>query len=771
MSTPSTNTKQELLKSLFISFTTGMRARKSIEPRTWLEKRELNPNDLQIGFNSGQFHHRKSDEFRKGYVDIGVLKASDAPTKEEGMKAYTCFGHYGIVFPLKDEQGEIVNLFAIRIKVKSDNPVYLNQDGLYPAYPNQFTKRLFITQTVMDAASLIQSKVLERGDEVISLFEGTLMPQHTEAIKQLMQLQQIIIIGQEVQELKQQYPDLNIAVIKLPDGHNLNDMLVNYGAEGINNFLNESGQLHEPSRSEITNQTEIIYPNLRQEATAKKSLTIYNAQKIGFKGRAGDYNVLGSLSYDLGNMDVMLHFVEHNTGRTERDKINLYNSLMVQQYCINLHEKKGINANDIEADIMDLADLLSIHREKMIEKSEGMMSGMKSAPKINHLKEMEAVEFLCQPKLIKKINNLIGLSGVIGEESNRILLFICATSYKTNPLHVLVQSSSGSGKSHLINMVKDFIPQEDVLNWTRVTSKSLYYYQGTDLVNKLIVIQDIDGLDDDAKFAFREAQSANYLNSSLPVKDKFGNIQSVEKRVDAYFSSMTATTHDVYYDNMSRSVIVGIDESEAQTRRIVQMQNQRIAGSIDTEKEQQAKELLQNCIRILRPYKVINRFADKINLPIEAKMLRRLNEQFQNFIMQITYLHQYQREIDDKGRVVTTIDDIKIAVDLFFDAIWLKIDELDSTTRNFFERMKTYLKKHNAKKTFTQKEIRQALNQSKSQCFRNFETLLRMEYIAIVSGSANRGYQYKITEWKQVKEHKDRIKQELYAQLNALRTN
>jgi hypothetical protein len=760
--------KQELLKNLFTSFTTGIRAKKSTQPREWLQQRELSYNDLQIGFNSGQFHHRKDENFRQGYVDIGVLTESDAPVKEEGMKAYTCFGHYGIVFPLLNEHGEIVNLFAIRIKIKNETPAYLNQDGLYPCYPNQFTKRLFITETVMDAASLLQSKVLQRGDEVLALFEGEIKQQHIDAIKKINQLQEIIFIGKEITKLKEIFSDIQSSTVKLPDGHTMNDMLVNYQAEGINKLLEETNQANVPETPVNTNEIE-IQEDLSNQPSGK-TLLIYNTQKIGYKGQAGHYCVRGSLSPDLGNMIVTLQLEERLTNKMQVKKIDLFDSLQVQNYCNDLYEKSGLNANEVEADIMDLASLLSAHRDKQFEKSETNLISNRPAQVINHEKEKEAVKFLSEPKLLQRIDKLIGLSGVAGEENNRTLLYLCASTYKTNPLHVLVQSSSGSGKSHLINTVKDFMPSEDVINLTRVTSKSLYHYQGNDLVNKLIVIQDFDGLDEEAQFAFREAQSAKFLSSSTVDKDKYGNLQSVVKRVAAYFSSMAATTHpEIYFDNMSRSIIIGVDESEAQTLRIVHLQNKRIAGLIDTDREQQAKELLQNCIRVLKPYQVINRYADKIRLPIEAKMLRRLNEQFQNFIMQVTYVHQFQREIDDKGRVVTTPEDIKMAMDLFFDAIWLKIDELDSTTRQFFERMKAYLKKHGNTKTFTQKEIRQALNQGRSQCYRNFETLHRMEYISIASGTANRGYQYKVTEWKQVKEQREKIKQELYAQVNALR--
>lgn len=187
-------TKQELLNQLFNSFCTGIRSKKSELPRTWLQKKGLSFLDLQVGFNSSQFHHRKDKSFRDNFVRIGVLKESDAAVKSPELKAYTCFGGYSIVFPLKDEKGDIVNLFAIQIKKKNQPTEYLNEDGLYPSYPASLTQRLFITTTVLDAASLLQSKVMENRDAVLALYEGELKPQHIQAIGGLKHLQEIIFI-------------------------------------------------------------------------------------------------------------------------------------------------------------------------------------------------------------------------------------------------------------------------------------------------------------------------------------------------------------------------------------------------------------------------------------------------------------------------------------------------------------------------------------------------------------------------------------------------
>ncbi|TEB41017.1 hypothetical protein D0809_27665, partial [Flavobacterium circumlabens] len=123
----------------------------------------------------------------------------------------------------------------------------------------------------------------------------------------------------------------------------------------------------------------------------------------------------------------------------------------------------------------------------------------------------------------------------------------------------------------------------------------------------------------------------------------------------------------------------------------IAIQNKKIAGKGDNENEVQATQLLRNAMRVLKSYEVINPFADKLTLPLEAKMLRRLNSQFQNFVSQITILHQYQRKTDSKGRLISTKEDVKSAVDIFFTSIIIKVDELDKSTRQFFENLKGYV--------------------------------------------------------------------------------
>lgn len=182
------------LNQLFQSFETGIRNGKAEKPKQYLKSIGLDYNNLRIGFNSGQFHHRDTQEVKDHYEQLGLLVKSDMGVRDSSMTAYTVFGRYGLIFPLMDKVGQIVNFYAFRFDMATPQEDYLNKEGVYPSYPHASTKRLFLTPTLMDAASLLQSKALDQREAVMALHNGELLPQHLEAIEALKDLEEIIII-------------------------------------------------------------------------------------------------------------------------------------------------------------------------------------------------------------------------------------------------------------------------------------------------------------------------------------------------------------------------------------------------------------------------------------------------------------------------------------------------------------------------------------------------------------------------------------------------
>ena len=379
-----------------------------------------------------------------------------------------------------------------------------------------------------------------------------------------------------------------------------------------------------------------------------------------------------------------------------------------------------------------------------------------------------AIEFLEQKNVLQNLNRLIEKAGIIGEEQSRLLLFLITISYlNKSPLHGIVQGSSGSGKTHIISRIADLMPQEDVLRFTRITESSLYNWGEYDLFQKIIIIEDLDGLKEDALYALREFISNQVLRSSVTIKDKKGNNKSSHKIVKGQFSSLSATTKgETYEDNMSRSFLIAVDESKEQTQRIIHYQNQRNAGEIDRTEQEKAIGFIQKLVRNLKHYEVINPFATKLNLPEKVHKIRRLNEMYQAVIKQVTFINQYQREVKN-GYLITEIEDIEQATEVLFESIVLKVDELDGSLRQFFEKLKKYVKSEN--QDFILREIRQEFNISKTQMFRHIQTLVELEYLKQTGGFANKGIKYKISYWDNHQKLRSEIKEFLQNQIRRIR--
>jgi energy-coupling factor transporter ATP-binding protein EcfA2 len=366
------------------------------------------------------------------------------------------------------------------------------------------------------------------------------------------------------------------------------------------------------------------------------------------------------------------------------------------------------------------------------------------------VKERQELEgFAKKPRLIKRLNELLGQAGIVGEDRNRIFLLLIAISHKMpETLHGLLQGSSGSGKTRLLKQVSDCMPTESVTKLTRLSDKVLYNFPEHYFINRLLCLEDIDGLSEEAEFAFRELQSNGELNSATSIKLDNGQITSGQKTVKGPIASMACTTRgEIYEDNMSRVFLIAVDESAEQTARIIEYQNRKAAGLIDARKEQETKAFLQNFVRILQPCEVINPYAARIQLPPEAHKIRRLNDLFQSFVKMVTILNQYQRSRDERKRLITQIEDVETAVAVLFDSIVLKVDELDGSLRQFYEQLKL----------------------SKTQLFRYTNDLTHLEYIRPSGGHANRGYTYRVAYWDNYQSLRDRIRRSLDEQVKALK--
>lgn len=795
-------TRAAVLTKMFTYFKNGVHNSKPA--KAYIQGRGLDWQKLEIGYNSGQFHHgeRKNKNLIESCVKYGLLLDKGHVNNRTGEKTYSPFGKFGIVFPLKNCHGQTVSLYFRSIKdVKGKNHYYLrDRQGLYPHYPQAETRKLILTEAIINAASLLQDDGISSEYEILSLY-GTngMTDEHEQAIERLKDLEEIILffdgdkagdeaIKKYAPQLKKLKPNAKITVVETPRDEDINSLLQGHSPEILYHFLSRrkpvlsivEGKVNTDFflSSEIQPRSELKSSETKEKSPENKNrlsglpdqngaLNTEDPHNIKYTGSAADYYCKGGMRNGLDSLKVSLQIINRSTRYDYRAKLDLYEYARIESVATKAAEHLKLDEEGIKKDLMNLAQLLEKHRKKTRVKKNGYHKEKVQIPQatIN-----QCLDFLKGKDLIKGLNELIGKCGITGEETNRIFLFGIALSYKMpDTLHALIQGSSGSGKSRLLKIICLLMPPEDVICFTRVTESSFYNYPENFLVHKLIGLEDMDGLKEEAQLAIRELISNEKLVSSTSSKTESGEIVAMAKTVRGPIASIACTTKgEIYEDNMSRVFLIAVDESREQTMRIVDYQQSRAAGIIKKKDEKKMIEFIQNVARLLASYEVINPYARKIKLPESAHKIRRLNELYLSFVKQVTLIHQYQREKDKQGRLITTVEDLRIANEIMFESIVLKVDELDGSLRQFFEKLKSYVKK-SGKDEFILREIRQNIKVSKSQLHRFINDLMELEYLQIIGGHANRGYQYKISYWDDIEALRARIRKDLNYQIESLK--
>jgi DNA primase len=781
-------TKQAVLTKMFAYFKNAVHNSKPAQE--YIKSRNLDHKQTEVGYNAGQYHHgtRKDEALIKSCIEVGLLQDSGNKSKT-GDIAYNVFGKWCVVFALKDKDNHVSGLyFRSTLNDKEAKHFYLkDRSGLYPHYPKPETKKLILTEAIIDAATLLQAPEITTAYSVLACY-GTngLTDEHIKAIKGLKELEEIIFffdgdpagaaaVSKYSAMLKELLPNVKITAVPTPDGEDINSLIQGHEPTLLTHLISQ--------RTDLSFSTEKnnAKPDLKASPTGgglegaeglggASALDCSNPHQIKFTTATAKYYVQGGLRKEADSLKITLAIENPALPHLKsRLKYDLYNDKDTERNTKEAAEKLNLRADMLQTDISLLTDLLEAERDKQGTKPNENPAG---APvyQMNEESKKKCLDFLHKPGLIGNINTLIGKAGVTGEETNRIFLYCIASSYKmSDTLHALVQGSSGSGKTHLIIKIAGLMPPEDVTALTRVTESSFYNYGEYELSHTLLCFEDLDGMKEEALLALRELMSREILTSSTSIKDESGNIRAAVKTVRGPIASLSATTKgEIYEDNMGRAFLIAVDESKAQTKKIIQYQNDKAAGLTDTAKEKDIKAFLQNCIRLLKPYEVINPYANKIQLPDEVHKIRRLNELYQAFVKQVTLLNQYQRKKDDKGRLIAEKEDLTIACDIMFESILLKVDELDGSLRQYFEQVKSYVESKGKDHEFTRIELRQQLKMGKTLQHNYMGKLLSLEYIRQSGGHINRGFHYKITWWDDMAALRAKIKEQLASQLQNL---
>ena len=269
-----------------------------------------------------------------------------------------------------------------------------------------------------------------------------------------------------------------------------------------------------------------------------------------------------------------------------------------------------------------------------------------------------------------------------------------------------------------------------------------------------------------SEYPIRELISKKSICKAIPVKDKLtGQIKTERITVKGPIGFIETTTQaeGKNQENLSRYFILGVDESEKQTKLIHERQKKqaKIEGYLESLNLSKIIEKHTYSQRLLRKIHVFIPYVDKLKFPSRQLKTRRDHQKFLRLIMVIGFLHQHQRKLkklkQKNNQVIEYIEcilqDYKIAYELLIDEILDNtLDDIPRTAKELLTLIKKYLHEKSKKDSvpidkiiFTRKEIREYTNWTFVQIRNNFRILRDYEYIQQLEKKKGPAHLYRIT--------------------------
>jgi hypothetical protein len=297
------------------------------------------------------------------------------------------------------------------------------------------------------------------------------------------------------------------------------------------------------------------------------------------------------------------------------------------------------------------------------EQDEGDQADL--APEPDTERYQDAMELLMSQHFLGLFVRYMGMLGHVGDYVAKHLALLCALSALTGRLiQPSTHAQSSAGKNALWDAVISFLPPEMVVRRTGLSAKALFR-TSVDLSHKVLYIQEVVG-SEEADYTIRTLQSDGRLVYEATEKASDRPMHNVVYEVEGPTVIVQTTTKDhLHPENETRVFPIFVDESRRQTRRIIDSYLEEAEdGGVDPGEQKRILGRFRDAIRLLEPGIVIIPYARRIQIPDEPVRIRRDARRLLDLVRVITWVHQYQRARDERGRIVATEDDFRKALGL-----------------------------------------------------------------------------------------------------------
>jgi len=702
------------------------------EARAYLGSRGLDVPELlhrfRLGYCAGDLCRSLSSAQKAELSRRGLVKASGS----EHFRG--C-----ITVPLFDAADHVAGFYGRRIS-SGAGPAHLYLPGPHRGLVNRgaaraYPEEILLTESVIDALSLVvlgfENAIPCYGVHGFTDEHAALL--HEERVKRVAIGFDADAAGRRgAEDLSGQLPATGVAVSTFfpPRGKDWNEYLV-AGGSGAD-------------LKKLLADTKPTAPVTRPASERPLAVTTEGAKRI-FEIGGIRYRVSGARDLFVASLRVNVR--AETDGRRYIDNVDLYSARSRTVFASNLAALAGVDLSRVEHDLEAILDHLEVERDSRLAASEREPIAMSDEERAL------GMGFLTDANLVERVLADLDALGYVGEEENKLLVYLAATSRRMDdPLSVLIVSESASGKSLLIDTVKRLMPPEEVVATTSLSDQALHYLPEDALLHKFLVMGEAVH-SDPVEHQVREMLSSRELSRLVTLKDeKTGELASRMVRKPVIVSCALSTTNaEVNPENSSRFFVVGADESEAQTEAIFQRQREKYS----LERYQAGKPSVDAILRrhhaaqrLLAPRLIVNPFAAALEFPSRLMRSRRDHERFLDLIASVCFLRQYLKEEKQSRRIrfiECDLEDYRIAYRVMGRVMAATYGSLPQQALAVYEALRALARRKALSQgmrpeevSVGQRELRDASGMSAMRVKRAMRLLVDYEYL-IPEGTRRRG--------------------------------
>ena len=293
----------------------------------------------------------------------------------------------------------------------------------------------------------------------------------------------------------------------------------------------------------------------------------------------------------------------------------------------------------------------------------GLRATVQPAPELAH-----------EPHILARFADTVARNAVAGERRIVQTIYLAATTRLLDgPVSLAIKGTSASGKSYLVKEVLAYFPTEAYYALTSGSEKAFIYSEAS-LVHRMLVIYEAQGMAGDMQtYLIRTLLSEGHIRHETVVKTKDGVKGKLIDRPGPTGLITTTTAIALHPENETRLLSITVSDNPEQTAAIMLAHAMHERGRPRQTDEWHALQawladvVLKSELGGLVDIPYAPTLAREI--PPVAVRLRRDFPVLLSLISAHALLHQLNRERNEDGWVVATLEDYAIVRELVADLI------------------------------------------------------------------------------------------------------